>query len=137
MLAKCFQADIAPIVLELDLSMAQMKILFILAHENPVTVGVVAEKLGIGFPTASYQVDKVERAGLVRRAEDANDRRRTLVFLTSTGEELVQRLGQGRKERLHEWLDQLAPAELQSLLDGLKAMVRVSKLAEPTEEKVK
>jgi DNA-binding MarR family transcriptional regulator len=135
LLAKTFQADVAPIVLELDLSMAQVKILFILATENPVTVGIVADKLGIGFPTASYQVDKVVQAGLVCRAEDANDRRRTLVFLTPTGEELVQRLGRGRKERLCEWLNQLNVAERQSLLVGLKAMVRVANLSEPHVQK--
>ncbi len=133
LIAKTFQADVAPIVLELDLSMAQLKILFILATENPISIGQVAEKLGIGFPTASYQVDKVVQAGLVRRAEDASDRRRTLAFLTPTGEELVQRLGRGRKERLREWLDRLAPAERASLLVGLKAMARAANLAETTE----
>ncbi|MEI6044607.1 MAG: MarR family transcriptional regulator [Chloroflexota bacterium] len=125
-LSRACQASITPILLELDLSMVQLKTLFILARENPITIGQVAERLGIGIPSASYQVDKVVQAGLVRRTEDTTDRRRTLTFLTPAGEELMRQLFQGREEQFRFWIGQMNPADLASLLQGLKAIVRIT-----------
>jgi MarR family 2-MHQ and catechol resistance regulon transcriptional repressor len=106
--------------------MVQLKTLFILAHKNPITIGQIAERLGIGIPAASYQVDKVVQAGLARRTEDTTDRRRTLTFLTSTGEGLIQQLFQGHEEQFRSWLNQMNPDDLACLLQGLKAIVQIA-----------
>jgi DNA-binding MarR family transcriptional regulator len=125
-LSRACQAGVTPILLELDLSMVQLKTLFILGRENPITIGQIAERLGIGIPAASYQVDKVVQAGLARRTEDVTDRRRTLTFLTTAGEELMRQLFQGHEEQFRSWISQMNPADLASLLQGLKAIVQIA-----------
>ncbi len=115
----------ADILLQTDLSMAQLRILFILASEHSITIGQIAEKLGVGIPTASYQVEKIVQADFARRTEDSADRRRTFVTLTEQGEELVRQVSQGRDEQLHLVLDRLDHADLESFLQGLRAIARV------------
>ncbi|WMX46508.1 MarR family winged helix-turn-helix transcriptional regulator [Streptomyces roseicoloratus] len=46
---------------------------------EPVTIGRVAELTGLTTGSATRLVDRLERAGYVRRERDAEDRRRVLV----------------------------------------------------------
>jgi DNA-binding MarR family transcriptional regulator len=55
-------------------------------------VGALAERLLIRHHTAVELVDRLERAGLVRRAPDPKDGRRVLVALTGEGEKRLRRL---------------------------------------------
>ena len=112
--------------LELELTMAQLKTLFTLCNAQPVTVSELAEWLGISAPTASYLVDRLVQAGLVDRAEDPADRRRTLVQLTATGEELTRRLRQGNRDVLVPLLEQLDMEDLEALDRGLAALARAA-----------
>ncbi|MFE5298315.1 MarR family winged helix-turn-helix transcriptional regulator [Streptomyces sp. NPDC056632] len=49
-----------------------------LEHE-PVTIGRIAELTGLTTGSATRLVDRLERAGYVRRERDAEDRRRVMV----------------------------------------------------------
>lgn len=112
--------------LELELTMAQLKTLFTLCCAQPVTVSELAEWLGISAPTASYLVDRLVQAGLVDRAEDPADRRRTLVQLTAAGEDLTRRLRQGNRDVLVPLLEQLDMEDLEALDRGLAALARAA-----------
>lgn len=125
-LARAFHANATPNWLELDLTMPQLKTLFTLAEEGPVTIGQAAETLGISLPTASHLVDRLVHAGLAERAEDPADRRRTLARLSPRGEELVGQLYQGRQDRFRTWLGRLTEAELTCLLCGMQALLRTA-----------
>src|SRR6059058_3024196 len=70
--------SVAPGWLQLDLSIAQVRVLFVLTQHPAAPIGTIAQVLGIGLPTASHLVEKLVRAGLVQRAEDPKDRRQTL-----------------------------------------------------------
>ncbi len=109
----------------LELTMAQLKVLLTLAFEGEATIGKIAETLGIGPPTASHLVDRLVQAGLVERVERSTDRRYTLASLTPQGETMVQRLRQGRMDRLHSWLAQLDEQDITALRQGLQALTRV------------
>src|SRR5689334_10858971 len=89
---------------QLHLTIGQIKMLMTLAGKSELTVSQLAERLKIGKPAASLLIDQPVRLGLVRRTEDANDRRRTLVTLTDAGADLVTRLRQGNLEQLAAWL---------------------------------
>jgi len=112
--------------LKLELSMAQLKVLFTLAHEPLATVGRVAEAIGIGLPTASHLVERLVQAGLVERSENPADRRYTLVQLTLQGEQVVGRLRQGQRDHLCAWLLQLTSEECSMLQHGIQALARVA-----------
>ena len=115
-----------PAWLELDLTMGQVKGLFALAQSGAMTVGHLAEALGIGKPAASILVDRLVHLALVERDEDRADRRRTLVRLSARGEELVLGLRQGRRERVRQWASRLADADLAALRRGLRALAAVA-----------
>jgi|GEM_PF-511072 DNA-binding MarR family transcriptional regulator len=110
---------------QLDLTIAQLRVLFWLAHEGPVTIGRLAELLGVGQPTASHLVDRLVRAQLVARTEDPHDRRYTLARLTERGEEMVEMLHQARRDWLRTCLARLGADERAALLHGIRALARV------------
>ena len=67
--------------MEIDLTIAQLRTLFVLAEEGPLVIGHIAQRLGIGLSTGGHLVDRLVQAGLAERTEDAEDRRRTLARL--------------------------------------------------------
>lgn len=94
--------QIAPLWLKLDLSMAQVKTLWTVANNEPVTISQVSERLGVGLSTASHLVDKLVQVGGVERTEDRADRRRALVRLSPEGSDMLERLRQGSSEQFRE-----------------------------------
>lgn len=116
------QAAAGPTWLQLELTMAQLKGLVLLAHDGPMTIGEMAGALGIGRPAASVLVDRLVELALVERAEDPVDRRRTFARLSPRGEELVAQLRQGGRDRMREYLSQLSDDDLAALVRGLHAL---------------
>ena len=112
--------------LSLDMSMREVKAVFVLAVHGPVSVGGLGRRLDIAEPTASLLVKELVTKGLAARETDPLDRRRTLVKLTNEGAELVDRLQQTRDENLIRWLGQLGEDDLQALLRGLEAILRAA-----------
>src|SRR5215207_3270718 len=98
------QHETTPLWFGLDFSMAQLKTLLALRFRGPATIGLVAKMLEISLPTASHLVDRLVEAGMVGRAEDTVDRRRSVARLSPFGEMIINTLRQGRKERLRKWI---------------------------------
>jgi DNA-binding MarR family transcriptional regulator len=117
--------------MELELTMAQFKTLFVVAHRGPLTVNALAEMLGVTQSTVSHLVDRLEHVKLVERVADPNDRRRTLVQLATAGAELIETLQQGQREFLHGLLTNLELAELAALVRGLSAILRAKQNLPP------
>lgn len=112
--------------LQLDLTMAQLKGLMALA-DTSMTIGQIAEALNIGKPAASILVERLVQPGLAERAEDPQDRRRSIAQLTAQGAELVARLRQeGGQARFQGWIGQLADADLAALVRGMTALATVA-----------
>lgn len=111
--------------MELDLSMAQLKTLMML-YNGALSIGEIAECLGIGQPTASHLVDRLVQTQLAQRTEDPLDRRRTLAQLSPGGEELAERINQLRFGTLRRWLAQLDEAALAAFYEGSRALAMVA-----------
>jgi DNA-binding MarR family transcriptional regulator len=116
----------SPSWLELNLSMAQLKALFFLSDQGPQPIGQIGCLLGVTLPTASYQVERLVRAGLVERVQDERDRRRTLVHLTEKSTELVRSLRQGRADRMRSWIGHMSPEDIAALERGLNALAEIA-----------
>jgi DNA-binding MarR family transcriptional regulator len=110
----------------LDLTMAQLKGVLVLGRKGETPVGGLARELAVGLPAASAVVDRLVEHGLVLRHEDPADRRRTLLRLSSQGEELLRRLRQGSRELWAEWLHQLSDDDLAALLQAMRPLQRVA-----------
>jgi MarR family transcriptional regulator, organic hydroperoxide resistance regulator len=118
--------ETSPSWLELNLSMAQLKALFFLSDQGPQPVGQIGCRLGVTLPTASYQVERLVRAGLVDRVQDERDRRRTLVHLTDKATDLLRSLRQGRADLMRSWIDHMSPDDVEALERGLGALAAIA-----------
>jgi DNA-binding MarR family transcriptional regulator len=107
---------------ELDLTLAQIKVLFALADEETTTIGRLAEQLEVGQSTASHLVERLVQAGLAARGEDPDDRRRAVPRLTPRGEDLVDRL-LGGAGALPAALPLLNDAELAAIRRSLELLI--------------
>lgn len=112
--------------LNLELSIAQFKLLFILAFMGPKTIGEAAEILGVGLPTASHLVEKLVQVGMAERINDPHDRRYIRARLTATGYETALRLRQGRHDQLRKWVAQLGETDFAALQQGLHALRQIA-----------
>ena len=63
----------------LGLSAAEHKALGLIVRAGPLPIGALAEPLGVRVSAVTGIVDRLERAGYVRREPDPSDRRRVLV----------------------------------------------------------
>ncbi len=122
-------------LLNLDLTMVQVKALAVLRRGGAMPVGGLAEQLKVGLPAASLLVDKLVQMELVERREDPHDRRRTLVRLTAEGEQQFSRLREGGPERVRDWLSELDEEDLAALTQGMEALARVAAETAPIAHK--
>jgi DNA-binding MarR family transcriptional regulator len=110
--------------MEIDLTIAQLRTLLILAEEGPLVIGQIAQRLGIGLSTGGHLVDRLVQANLAERTEDAEDRRRTLARLSPKGEDLYARL-LNHSLQMQTLIQKLDDADLAALLQGLQALNRL------------
>jgi DNA-binding MarR family transcriptional regulator len=113
-----------PTWIELQLTMAQLKALFVLA-QGARSVSEVGEALGTGKAAASVLIERLVQVGLVGRTEDPVDRRRTIVHLQEEGERSVRQLREAGRERYREWLDRMSDDDLAALTQGMQALAAV------------
>jgi len=102
-----------PAWLAQDLTLAQVRTLFLIAHEAPLPMGRIAEILGVSVASASGIVDRLERHGLVVRQHRTDDRRIVDCVLTDIGRGLIDEMSGQRNEMARRALDVLTPDELE------------------------
>ena len=102
----------APRWLAQELTFSQLRVLFLLREEGPLTMSRLAESLGVTSATASGIVDRIERRGLVERIHRADDRRVVECALTDEGLRLVRELAGARLDAFRQMLAVLTPDEL-------------------------
>ena len=108
--------------LEVELTMSQFKVLFLLYSEGGASMGQLAGSLGVTLPTATGIVDRLVEHGMVQREENPHDRRLVVCRLSGRGSETVERLSQAGRSRFAALLDELSAAELRTVADGLSAL---------------
>jgi len=86
-----FLSRAAAILRPLDLTFARYQVLGMLRWTGPMTLGAVGHRLWITPATVTSAVDRLEKAGLTRRAAHPTDARATLVEITAKGRRLFDR----------------------------------------------
>jgi DNA-binding MarR family transcriptional regulator len=109
-----------------SLTMAQLRALMVLDDSGHLTVGQLAERLGIGMPATSSIVDRLVEEGLADRHQDPDDRRRIVVHPTKQGSGRIDTMRQGPREVLEALVGRLDPVERGHLLEALRALVRAA-----------
>lgn len=121
-IAHLLESDRALAWLDVDLTIQQIKVVFILVRAGSLTAGQIGRELRVGFSTVTGLVDRLVEQGLVSRGEDPSDRRATRVVPTDAARALVERLYAYRREGLRNLLEQVSTDTLVKLADGLDAL---------------
>jgi DNA-binding MarR family transcriptional regulator len=112
---------------EQELTFGQMRLLFLLGKHGPSPMSRIAELLGVGLPTASGIVERVERHGLAARQHRSDDRRVVDCQLTANGRRLIDEIYGMRLEMLRQFLGVLTPDEQAEMARLLKIVLERSK----------
>ncbi|WP_334171030.1 MarR family winged helix-turn-helix transcriptional regulator [Sinomonas sp.] len=110
---------------DLELSTTQLSILT-MCGEGGLRMGVIAENLGVRVPSATEQVSRLERAGLLERRADPKDARAVVVSRTPAGDQAAAEANRRRTGRMVDVLETLEPAELEALRTALPVMDRIN-----------
>ena len=81
-------------------------------------------RTGRKSPTLSEQLESMDKAGLIIRKKDPNDRRNICVELTESGQEAAIRTKSGRSDYADELFDILTDEQKQSLISELEQLVQ-------------
>ena len=95
-----------------DLTMGQIRLLFLLRREGPQPMGRLAELFDLSPTASSGFVARIERHGLVIRHHRSDDRRIVECELTDAGTRFLQELSGDRIDTVRVALAALEPAEL-------------------------
>jgi DNA-binding MarR family transcriptional regulator len=76
----------------------QFPVLLMLWEQDGVTQASLVDKLAVEQPTMAGTLQRMERAGLIKRVADPNDRRQARIHLTRKGRTLEEALVAGAKE---------------------------------------
>jgi DNA-binding MarR family transcriptional regulator len=108
------------------LTIPQMRLLWALRDEDGQPVGALAEHLGVNPSTITGHVDRLVRQGLVRREEDAEDRRIVRNFLTKEGFITVSAIRHIAGAYVVNILKRLDDAQLERLETALHDLTRAA-----------
>ena len=97
-------AHTRPSLREHGLSDQQWRVLRVLGEHGMVETGRVAREAFILGPSLTGVLTRMERDGLIRRARDPADQRRTVVEATAKGTRMVQQLSQSI-EAHYAWME--------------------------------
>ncbi len=115
-------AHTRPGLREHGLSDQQWRVLRVLGEHGVVETGRVAREAFILGPSLTGVLSRMERDGLVRRATDPHDQRRTVVAPTAKGKRAVARLSQTIEvhyDFMEKSLGKTKLAQLYALLDAV------------------
>jgi DNA-binding MarR family transcriptional regulator len=97
-------------------------------HAGPIALGDLAAAEQVRPPTMTRVVQDLEKAGLVRRQTDANDRRVTRIAATAAGRRLLKAGRNRRVALLVEWIDGLPSAEFAAIKHATPVLEKLGRL---------
>ncbi|MBI2243576.1 MULTISPECIES: MarR family transcriptional regulator [unclassified Nocardioides] len=109
-----------------EVTVAQFRLLVLLAASGERTVGDVAEHLGVAQSNASRHCDRLQRLGLVARRRSRSDGRVVRVRLTDEGRALVDAVDRRRRGEVHRLLGRMTPEERSGALEAMRAFSRAA-----------
>jgi DNA-binding MarR family transcriptional regulator len=93
---------------------AQKEVLFTLAHNEGMTLKVLAKHLDITPGATTQLTEALVDAGLVTRQNDEKDRRVVHLSLSANGRKLIQKLFKSRRDLFKRLFENLSDAEIET-----------------------
>jgi DNA-binding MarR family transcriptional regulator len=111
---RLFARCLAPRIAREGVSIGMWFVLRMLWDEDGMTQRELGERVGINGPTMVTALNSMERAGLVKRVQNRDDRRKINVFLTERGHKLKSKLWPMAADVLSIGLSGLSPEQVKS-----------------------
>jgi DNA-binding MarR family transcriptional regulator len=108
----------------LNVTRSQWWVLAYLSREDGMTQSQLAEELDLGKVAVGGLIDRLEKAGLLRRDADATDRRVNRVFLEPKSKQLIAKMRKVSHQLNQQILQGLDDSNLESTAVTLDAMKR-------------
>jgi len=116
--------------MDLNLTIAQLKSLFLIAHEGSMNTKRLAEELGVTSSNVTGIIDRLVKQGLVSRQENPEDRRMLQIQVTDQGEAILTSLREETVSSMSDVLARMSVEELFSLARGLSSLVKAAEAHE-------
>jgi DNA-binding MarR family transcriptional regulator len=117
------QSELIALIAELDLTMPQMRGLFVLeAADRGLALTELAPSMGLSVAAAGRAVDGLVRHGFIARSEDPLDRRIKRLTLTDEGRATLRRVMEARLVGLRRFAATLGERERDALARALEAV---------------
>jgi len=110
-------------MLELDVTMTQLKIMFLLYVDGSKRMSDLAFDLGVATATASGLADRLVERNIIVRESHPDDRRVVLCRLSDSGRHDISRIWETAANRMRELLQTLDDGYLQVLSEVLEKML--------------
>lgn len=108
----------------LNVTRSQWWVLAYLSREDGMTQSQLAEELDLGKVAVGGLIDRLEKAGLLRRDADASDRRVNRVFLEPKSKQLIAKMRKVSHRLNEQILDGIVDADLEVAATTLDSMKR-------------
>lgn len=106
-----------------SVTMAQMRVLMLLAGRAETRMSELAGALSVSLSTASGLVDRLVESHLVGRHTDAVDRRQVLVSLTPDGAAFLDHFQELGLSHLRELLAHLSPTDIATVRRSVDILI--------------
>jgi DNA-binding MarR family transcriptional regulator len=113
-----------------DMPIGQLRVCAILLT-GPLSLSIISEELGISSSAMTQIADRLERAGLVERVFEADDRRVRLLQLSAHGRAAMEARRRARVARAQAALCGIDPKARETLLCSLDGLAAASLEAVP------
>jgi DNA-binding MarR family transcriptional regulator len=119
-LTKTTRGEVFQSLAELDLSMSQVRMLFLLeAAPHAPALHELGARLGLSMAATGRAADALVRIGLLDRHEDPLDRRVKRITLTQAARDIILRLSAARQDEMRHFAELLGEQERTRLIEAL------------------
>ena len=107
-----------------DLTLSQLIALHIISAKAPMSLMSLSHALGLRPPATCAMVDRLARAGLVRRTPDPDDLRRVVLAVTGKTAQMIGKIDLDTARRLQSVLTTMGSAAQRVLTEVIKDTAR-------------
>lgn len=118
-------------IAQFDMVPSDFGVLEALLHRGPLNATQLGAKVLLKSGSVTAALDRLAARGLIRRTDDAEDRRACIVELTAAGRALIESAFAQHKQEMEDALQDFPAAERGALLPLLR---RLGRIAEPAQE---
>ena len=109
-----------------EVTLAQHRVLVLLAARGDQPVGDIAEGLGVNPSNATRICDRLQRLELISRTRSEQDRRVVVISLSPQGAELVKAVTARRHVEVEKVLDRMTPEQTAQVVEALEVFNRAA-----------